>query len=64
MIGDNPERGRIDDLAGVSNTRVLARLLHYAGEQIDFVIAVQALQNGGHTLKPHSRIDPLSLIHI
>ena len=40
----------MQNLRLIADSRVLASLLHQAREQIDLVIAVHALEYGGHTL--------------
>ena len=40
----------MQDLGLITDTRVLAGLLHKAGKQIDYVVAVHTLKYGRHTL--------------
>ena len=56
MVSYDAQRCGVKDLLGISDARMFASLLHNTGKQIDFVVAVHALQNSRHTLKTHTRI--------
>ena len=50
VIRNHPQGCRLQNFGLINNTRMLTGLLHQSGEQIDFIVAVHALENGGHTL--------------
>ena len=50
VIRNHPQGCRLQNFGLINNTRMLTGLLHESGEQIDFIVAVHALEYGGHTL--------------